>query len=459
MIVIKCSVDNSHKTNFLACESLPLISDNEEIELAEKLNQVLGNMGYKDNLVIMSLPHKFATRRYLKIPTQVPHEIEKIVALQAATFLPSSFKELVTGFLIVSTGKQGYSDVNLAIVQKDIIEYYVKVFNKLAIKKFKITLSSYGLSNLGNFIEPNETSPVMIIEIDSPKVELAVYTKGGMIFSRFFNMPKQENDWLLLFIEEVNKTKEAFLKEIPGKEPAKIIVVGSPGKYKMFEQIVDKLQLPVKVIPYWEKISCSENFKKSIQDASNSLAGIVGLGLREIPESINLMPGDLKAATKNIYERKQFVRIVVLVLAIILVLRISATKNIDNKAAYLKFLATEMNKVEKDAMGVEDLEKRLGFMKSHLMIKPASLDIIYGVYQLMPQNIYLSSFSYEQNNQIALRGQALDLNSVFLFVSLFEKSGIFKKFEFKVKYVSKRKTKSGEIVDFEIEGMAQNRLR
>ncbi len=220
LIVIKCSVDNSLKTSFLAYESLPLISDNEEIELAEKLNLILGNMGFKDNLVIMSLPHKFATRRYLRIPTQVPHEIEKIVALQTTTFLPSSFKELVTGFLIVSTGKQGYSDVNLAIVQKDIIEYYVKVFNKLAIKKFKITLSSYGLSNLGNFIEPSETNPVMIVEIDSLKAELAVYTKGGMIFGRSFNISKQEDNWLPLLIEEVNKTKEAFLKEIPGKEPA-----------------------------------------------------------------------------------------------------------------------------------------------------------------------------------------------------------------------------------------------
>lgn len=450
LVIIKLSVDNSSKRKFLACEFMPLDSDSKKEELTEKINRILKKLEYKNNLIILSLPHKFATCRYLKIPTQIPQEIEKIVALQASTYLPSSFKELITGFLILSTVKSGYSDINLVIVQKEIIERYINIFNKLAIKNFKITLNSYGLSNLCNFIEPDESGTVMIIEIDLPRVELAISAQHALIFSRSFNISKQEKDWLEFLIEEVNKTKEAYLKEIPGKEPGKIFIFGSPKKYKMFEEIGNQLQLPVKIIPYWEKISCIENFQKCIQDSNNSLASIIGLGLKEIPESINLIPYDLKAITKNIYERKEVFRIIVFILSITLVLGLAASKNLDNKTLYLKLLTAEMKKIEKDAKKLEDFEKRLEFMKSYLIKKPASLDIIYGLYQAIPQNLSLNNFSYEEGNQIVLRGQTPELSSVFLFISQLEKYAVFKNFQVKVKYVTKKKTQSGEVVDFEI---------
>jgi hypothetical protein len=298
----------------------------------------------------------------------------------------------------------------------------------------------------------------MIIEIDSPRVELAISSKQGLIFSRSFNILQQEHNWLPLFIEEVNKTQEAYLKEIPDKEPTKIFIVGPPKKYKIFEGIGSQLKLPVRIIPYWEKISCAENFKKTIQDLNNSLAGIIGLGLKEIPESINLMPYALKAIKKNIYERKEVFRIIILILAISFVLRIAVSKNLDNKTAYLRLLTAEMEKTGKDAKRLQDFEKRLEFMKSYLIKKPTSLDIIYGLYQAIPQNLSLNSLSYDEGSQIVLRGQASELSSVFLFVSQLEKSTVFKDFQVKVKYLTKKKTQSGEAIDFEIV-CSQKKLR
>jgi len=450
LIVIKSAAINSPKGNFLACENLPLSPDTDETELADKLGGILKRLEYNNNQFILALPHKFAASRYLKVPTQIPQEIEKIVALQASTFLPSTFKELITGFLVISTEKNGYSGVNLVIVQKDVIERYVRIFNKLEVKNFKITLSSLGLANLCNLIKPETDTAVMIIEVELPRVELAVSTEQGLIFSRAFNILKQEGDWLRSFVEEVNKTKEAYLKEIPGKELSKILIVGPAQNYKMYESLSGKFDLPVGVIPYWERISCTPDFKKSIQGSSDSLAGIIGLGLKEVPESINLIPHDLKAIVRNIYARKEIIRIAMFIAAITLVLGLAAYKNLENKTRYLEAVTLELKKIEKDALKLEEFEKNFEFMKSHLMKKPASIDIIYGVYQALPQSLSLNSLGYEEAKQVVLRGQTPDLSSVFLFVSQLEKAPVFKDFQVKVKYVSKKKTQSGEIVDFEI---------
>jgi hypothetical protein len=49
-----------------------------------------------------------------------------------------------------------------------------------------------------------------------------------------------------------------------------------------------------------------------------------------------------------------------------------------------------------------------------------------------------------------LRGQAEELNVVFEFASQLEKSPVLNNFNTKVKYATKKKTRTGDTVDFEI---------
>ena len=448
--VVKSAVDDSHKRVFLAHEYLPATSDNSEEELAAKIGGIFKKLEYNGNFVVLSLPHKFAACRYLKIPAQMPQEIENIAALQASAFFPSSTKELVTGYSVISTEKQGYSDINLVIVQKDIIDSYIRIIERLNVKNFKITLSSWGLSNLREFIEPGIAEPSLLIEIDFPRVELAVCGKGGLIFSRYFNIPGKGAAWLNLFVEEVNKTNETYLKEMPDQKPSRILIMGASKNYSSFEEIGGRLHLPVRVVRYWDAISCEGNFRGSMESADNSLAGIIGLGLKEIPESMNLIPRELKSSKRNIYERKEIFWIAAFIFATAFVLRIAAAKALDNKAVYLKHLTAEMKKIEPGAKKLEAYEKRLELMKKHLMAKPSSLDFINEVYRLIPDNLSLINFSYDEAKQVSLRGQSTELSPVFSFVSRLESSPVFKNFQPKVKYVAKKKTPAGEVIDFEI---------
>ncbi|MDD4955607.1 MAG: PilN domain-containing protein, partial [Candidatus Omnitrophica bacterium] len=78
------------------------------------------------------------------------------------------------------------------------------------------------------------------------------------------------------------------------------------------------------------------------------------------------------------------------------------------------------------------------------------LDALYELYRVAPKDIYLSSFVYENDKQIALRGQTPELNYVLELVSALEKSKVFGNFTSKLRYATKKKTQTGEIIDFEI---------
>ncbi len=96
------------------------------------------------------------------------------------------------------------------------------------------------------------------------------------------------------------------------------------------------------------------------------------------------------------------------------------------------------------------IEKRLEILGKYSQKKPSVLEALYELHQLIPGEVSLVNFIYEEGGQITLRGQTRELNSVFAFVSQLEESLVFKNFSIKVRYATKKNTPAGEIIEFEI---------
>ncbi len=452
--VIKCEAKNNSQRYFLGLEMEPASFDTDEKEITEKLSHILKKLEYNGNRVIVSLPRRYATCRYLRVPTLNPQETERIVALQASRYLPYPANELITGYQVISADKDGYSALNLVIVHKDAVGRYIKIFQALKIKDFSITLSSYGLCNLYSYLN-NPTGPkaIMIIDADLPQVEVAIISQGKLLLSRAIKINQQEKDWQRLLVEEIKKTQDAYLKEnrqAQDNHPGKIVIFGPTKSSVSFQEVLKKEGLAVEVLPYWEKISLSQGFLNSILNTDASPATLIGLGLKDVPESLNLLPDEIKAQVKKLTQRREGLSLALRIIGIVVVLGLAISRNLDNKAIYLKQLNLELKKVEKDARPLDDVEKRLKYMESQLQKKPSSLDILYELNQTMPSDVSLVSLSYEEEREVILRGQAHELTPVFEFVGRLEKSPVFKNFNTKVRYASKRATTSGEVIDFEI---------
>ena len=450
--VIKCLSSNYSKREFVGLEIEPIPSDIDDKRLAGRLNYIFKKLEYNRDPVIVSLPRNHATCRYLKVPSQIPREIERIANLQASRYLPYPAEELITGYQIIHTDREGNSDVNLVIAHKDIIERYLGIFKELKTPNPTIVLSSYGICNLYHYINPAERASVMVIDIDSQQIELAIISQNKLLFSRSFKIAGSQPNWENLFIDEINKTRDAYLKEVSKEPPSKIIILGANKiSQEVFAEVLNKqMDLPAQVLSYNEKINLSDNLLNSLLNSDNSFVSLIGLGLRDIEESINLLPQDIKEKARGFSRRKEYLRVFLLISGIILIWAGVIAKNLDNKTKYLKQLKIELDKVAKEAAPLEEIEKRFKAMESQTLKKPSSLDILYELHQVMPEQISLINFSYEEGEQVILSGQTPQLNSVFAFVLQLEKSAIFKNFSIKVRYATKKKTQVGEIVDFEI---------
>ncbi len=451
--VIKCLEHNKSKSDFLGLETEVITPDADDKKLSEKIKQIFKKLDYKLNPVIISLPRSHATCRYLKIPASSLEEIGNIAYLQASRYLPYSADELITAFQKISTDKAGFAHVNLIIVHKDTVGRYLKIFKELKTPKINVVLSSYGLVSLYNYIKPNESGTVMLIELDYQQAELVIISSKRLIFSRSFKLSRANPNWENLLIDQVNKTQDAFFKEVSqdAQVPQNIVFVGAEKALQEFPATLTKqMNLPVEVLSLSQQINFSDDVSSKTLNLEDSYASLIGLGLGQIEDSLNLLPQDAKREFKNITQRKRSLNIIFFLSVIILLLGLGIAKDLDNRAMYLERLKKEVNKIADDAKSLEDIEKRFALLERHLGQRKTSLDILYELHQIIPSSISLVNLTYEEGRHISLRGQTPDLNSVLAFVEQLEKSAVFKDFNVKVRYATGKKTQSGEIVDFEI---------
>ena len=325
-------------------------------------------------------------------------------------------------------------------------------FKELRPIKLSILLSSYGLGSLYSYINPQDTGSVMVIDIDSWQVELAILSNKRLLFSRAFKLNRAEPNWEGLFIDEIKKTQDVYVKEISKEASSRIVLLGAGKILQEFKTVQEKqTTLSIQIQSYPDSVKLRDNLSNSILNSEYSFASLIGLGLADIAESLNLLPQDKKEDMRRVSQRQKHLQLTLLVSGIILILGLGIAKDLDNKQKYLARLNIELNKITKQAKPLDEIEKRFQLLESRSHNKPTALEIVYELHRIVPDQIYLVNLGYEEDNQVVLRGQTKELNSVFEFVAQLEKSPVFKNFNaVKVRYATKKNTPTGEIVDFEI---------
>ncbi|MCX5715185.1 MAG: PilN domain-containing protein [Candidatus Omnitrophica bacterium] len=368
-------------------------------------------------------------------------------------FLPYPANELISGFQIIGVDSQGYSEVNLVIAHKNAVERYINILKEIKIPLSSAVLSSIGLSSLYYYLEPRETGPVMLIDIDANQVEVAIVEGQRLFFSRSFKVDKTQANWATgVFIEEIAKTNDLYFKEVAKQLPGKALILGVNKEY--FQSLVDSLKqrlyLESEVFLYAQKIDCSPGLARVFDISGVSLATLIGLSLVPVADSLNLMPGQMKEAARMKFRYRERLQISLSVIAIVAMFAFGMSRSLQNKEQYLKNLKQQLSKVAKEARPLEEIEKRFGVIERYSKKETSCIDVLYELYKNIPADISLVSFTYEDNGAITMHGQAPALSSVFNFVNQLQKAPAFKYYNIKVRYATKKAMVGGEVIDFEI---------
>lgn len=446
-IAVKYLSARSPRKGFLGYASEGLSCLEDEASLRQAVKPVFAKLKYKHCPVIISLPSQQATCRFLKIPAQDPKEIERIVYLQASQYLPCPIEDLAVGYQIVSCDKEGYTNVNLIIVHQKVIASYLKALNELKPKKVSIVLSSYGLCNYYHYTSPGQQGTVMIIEVDSFGIELAVLVKHKLLFSRSFKIDISDPRWQDMALKEIDKAKGAYLKRLSQEDLDKIVVIDTGQvSRKLADGLAAVAGLPVEL----NTLLKDDKISADVMGKERSLAGLIGFGLESCPATLNLLPHDLKKEINRAVQRKELFRAFLSIPIIIILFGLGIVKTLQNKSDYLDRLKSELNKIKQDALPLDEIDKKLQIFKKPKEGAFSIMDMFLELSRIIPENVSLSHLSYGEKKEIILRGQAPVLNLVSEFVTKLQFSEVFKGFDVRLKYMTQRKSMAQEGVVFEV---------
>jgi len=395
LAVLACEKNNRRR--FISLDTQQLAQDSFE-QGSRQLQELFRARRYAKEPVVVSVPHKYATSRFLRIPASSDVEIEKIVSLQASRLLPAASDELITGFQVISKDKDGYSRVNLIIVQKAAIDRYCALMQQSGIRDFSITLSSIGLFNLCETHMARTPGITALIEIDGPQAEICFCSKEALMFSRSFILPE---NWKQGLADEYRKTEESFLKENPGNSPAAILLAGPPSLYPQLAEL--KAFSPAirqEPLRYWENIVADESFLSAMKTAVISPASLIGTGLKDIPPSMDFLPPELKKAKKSKGVRSELVTAGTFLLASCLIVGAAFNKQLADRQMVMQKLSAELSLIEKEARRIELIEKKYSGLA---LAGNSCLQFLTETHRVIPTGISLSGFIYEGPKQLTLR--------------------------------------------------------
>ncbi len=449
--VVSCAAAGVPR-KILACVCEPISQDADLRIISGLLVKTLLGLGYKSNAaIVFCVPRSKAACRYIRVPAQAADEIEKIVILQSPRFLPYPAEKLVSGYEVVAIGKDGYSDINLVIVHKDLIERYFAVCGTLNPRRISVALSSYGLGNIFNDRYPSDKELTMGLNIDARQAEVVVLREQKVVFSRAFTCNISILQWEAELAEQIHKSMEAFAKEVGNGRIGCLKILSQKALSEgSWEVLKARLGISVEQIAFSEKDQRFGMVADYLAASECSFFDLIGSALVNVKESVNLLPKEAKDLLRQKCIRTEQVKFWLLVLGTIAFFLLGAYKYLDNKAIYLSRLKGHLQNLSKDAKAYEEIEDRFARLIQRSENTPKTVDIISELHTLAAQGISLISITYEEGRQLIMHGESAQLQTVFELVGRLEKSPVFANFRSKVRYASKKNTPSGELVDFEI---------
>jgi len=442
---------NSKSTavKFTRKEDIKIAGGIENSDLAIQVRILLRKLDYRNQPLIFCLPRKLATCHYLKVPSKKSDEIENMIAYRAPRLLPYEISELITGYEIIRTDNQGYSHINLTIIHRKIIDKFTQLFNESGAKITFFALSPYGTSNLFFYDNQRRKELAILIDADLNRTEVAVVRQEKLVFSRSFKTPQSGADLESSFLDEIEKTCDSYKKETGIELPENVYVFAEQKLAEQLIKILVKDGSKASMGQYSKKITPQSGSEYTLLDSKNSYVSLLGVALKRLPQSLNLLPLSLKKEMQKADRLKEILGTAFFLCLILAVWFLAGSKNFENKRQHLRNLEDQLQELKSEAAPLEQMERRLRILRKQSEERIPIIDFIYGTYNNIPEGVYLRNLILENQELLILKGEAPELNKVFEYVSRLEKSSTFKAYEVKVKQATK-KNDAAALISFEI---------
>lgn len=424
------------------------IAPGDDKTISREIDSLFKKHNIPRNDIRLNIPRYLVMTNFLKLPSTKDAEIRGMVRIEAIKEAPYLNENVETGFRVAGVSESGYSDVLIAIAQRDVVNRYVNILKDAGLNIKKAALGSESLFLWYLFI--NKAAPLdadgvtALINIGSEYVDVDIAEKGNLVFTRAFAHSNGYSGHAgEKFIEEASASL-LLDKYERGKKFDRIVITGPAGESgKVRDLLKSALGLESEVAEQAGDLKYNSDADLS----GDSYAELIGLSMSD-KSSIDLRPAHIVAENNALAFKKSILHSGILAALTLAAFLAIAAKDINNKEQQVKLLDSRIAVMEPR---VKEARKRLDNIRIAKELSaemPSAIKIIAEVHKITPPDIKLNVFDYESNKSITLKGSSASLEGAVSYVKLLERSDYFNNAS--LKYAAKRRDTAGLATDFEI---------
>ena len=466
--------------------------DREEILLSNLEGFIDQNKGDRDNLFI-SIPGNKVIFKRLSLPSPTEENLKEVLGFEMDRYTPFTLEDVYFDFKIVKRDEErNLIDVLLMVVKKEVVEYYLKLLQRINIKVRGIEVTSTALYNaivkkgqgrkngldkgwvikssewlkarswgkklvapLDRFISKGgseetlaEDSTRFLVHIADNGCELGVVRDNALIYSRSFDWSqkgreavndeavKEQADEILAEIETTRLSMGDDSPEIP-----QLIVSGNGVDQNLIDHLEEQENMDARLM---NNLNINMG---DIREEIPCLSAAIGLalkGLKGVALDVNFIPRELRPKRKKNWSLICGVAVMVLFLLGISSFTISFFVKeriyLTELSERIDALKGRVKEIERMQGEIADIENKMGSVEKIKVGDISKLKILKELTQIIPEEMWLTRFSYNEKKgerKVDLSGYAEAASEI---IPILEESELFEDVKFKSSIVKDKRS-------------------
>lgn len=385
--------------------------------------------------VIGCLPRQLVNVRMLELPSVDPEEIADMLELQIGKQTPYSKDEIVSGYRVFNSDREGYSKLMLVIVQRNVLKERYDIIESAGFEVERMSVSSEGMLNWGRYVVSGAGTDgeVGLLDIDSFYSDFTVIVNGVTAFTRSIMIGANQllteyEKWKEKFALEVKQSLESCSGE-SGLEIGKLIVAGAgPNIEGLSNYLNSQLKIPI------EARDCLKDVKKLPQDPpvhdrqyqAISLTSLVGMAMA--PESLqfNLIPETIKLKRELTSKTKSVTAFTVLLMMFLVSISMYGMLKLYFRKHLVSVLSSEITRVAPEVQSVERMREIVGILSQRRDVRLSAINILSEIYDSAPDDMYFDKINIDiVQNSVLIEGTCASVPDIRSIVGRLEQSTLF----------------------------------
>ena len=476
--------DDSNRVAAISFGGIKNIAQLSDTEISQVLSKLVKESLGVSKRIIAAIPRRNITLAHLQLPSNADHEIRRMVDLQVVNSVPYVREDILYDYGVLEKNESGYTRVLVAIVQREIIQRYLDIFQKANIYPTILTLSSSGLlqwqiyqknhkpqtqqpfpqvgtsskqlaGRVNDSVNLNplniKSTPEVMIDVDMETSELCFCYEDKLLFSReiHFGSRHLNSQTVNSFVAQISLTLATYRRENMGGEISKIVVsTTSKDSALLMDRLKQEYQIPVVSISLTEYFFFSKRVSGTIPLESDgiSLAAVVGFLFTSVPGFLNFLPQQVSSNRYLKQRKKQWIQSGILGLIVLILISAIFLIKISTNKRSLDFFQNKIKHMKPEVQQAQKKLQRFRFMCNELQNRISLVDFFHELNRLTPEGITFTGLDYDVSGKFTLQGQAKEAGDVNRLQEGLVASALFKNVT--LEYATKRKTNPEEMTVF-----------